>query len=262
MSIDTINSVASSIRTGQPDFSPASVRDGESLSQLIHKVGHEIGNPLTAIISLSTILERFPLDSSSSGKLGSYAGSIIDEAWRISALNERLVLLLSSRTGNVSPCDLSQLITKALNKYKSRTKRKNFAVDMQSLLPEQCAVLADSEQMVQLLLELLSNAHQALLYHDEDAGQTTQIYRCSLSLSTEDDHIVLSLRNRIPEPVPFDLDDIFRPMVTRYEDRKHVGLGLTVAHAIVERFDGTLQAVEERSESGATFSIHVRLPRA
>lgn len=262
MSIETSTSPSFSSRIGRPGFPAAEVRDGEILSQLIHKVGHEIGNPLTAIISLSTILERFPLDSSSSDKLASYAASIIDEAWRISSLNERLVLLLSSRTGNVAPCDVGPLLTKALSKYKSRTKRKNFAIDMAPLLPGGSTVIADAEQLVQLFVELLSNAHQGMLYPDEDAGHAMPSYRCGVTVTPEDKFVEISVRNRIDGAVPFDLNDLFRPLVTKYEDRKHVGLGLTVAHSIVERLDGTIQVLEQIDENGAAFTVSVRLPRA
>ena len=47
------------IRVGKGKFFSPSIRQGELLSDLIHKIGHEIGNPLTSIISLASIIERF-----------------------------------------------------------------------------------------------------------------------------------------------------------------------------------------------------------
>ena len=125
------NSRKTQLRTGKPPLGRGELRSGELLSEIGHKFGHEVGNPLTAIISLASILGRtIPADKDSidalfSGqvtaapaapqtskaaapndvdrlklvlsRLPDYANSITQEAWRISALTETLVFLLSDR---------------------------------------------------------------------------------------------------------------------------------------------------------------------
>src|SRR5262245_24972844 len=105
-----------STRVGKVKLNFTDIRAEELLSHLIHKLGHEIGNPLTSIISLGTILERFSISAPGRGetlppeKIASYASSIIDEAWRISSLTEKLVLTLSNRRGNPVASDLGKSI--------------------------------------------------------------------------------------------------------------------------------------------------------
>ena len=46
------------VRSGKPPFLASELRAGETLSEIGHKFGHEVGNPLTAIISLASIVSR------------------------------------------------------------------------------------------------------------------------------------------------------------------------------------------------------------
>lgn len=250
-------------RLGRPTFPVDVVRQDETLTALIHKIGHEIGNPLTAIISLATILERYPADQASAAKLATYAGSIIEEAWRISSLNERLVLLLSTRSGNPAPCDVGALCARALSRYKSRTKRKGLTIKSpEAVLPGGSAIYADSEQLTLLFMELLANAHQAMLYFDEESGVPQKSYVVTLAVEVDDDRVHVLLSNPLREPIRGDLSELFSPLVTHYEDRKHVGVGLTVAYSIVSRFDGAIEVLEESSPAGLSFTVRMSFPRA
>ena len=143
------------IRIGTPAFSAEDILSAANLSRVIHRIGHEIGNPLTSIISLSSIIERGIGESGAAQlpieRVVSYAGSIGSEAWRISSINEKLVMLLSSRQGNPEPSEPESIIRRALHKLQRRAEHKRFDVEFRRASP-QCQALVDPEQAAWVFL--------------------------------------------------------------------------------------------------------------
>ena len=56
------------MRVGKPKFTKSDFRTPDKLSGFVHKIGHEVGNPLTSIISLASILHRIEVGGSDSEK--------------------------------------------------------------------------------------------------------------------------------------------------------------------------------------------------
>lgn len=263
------DSMQNILRKGAPDFHPDEVRSGEALSNLMHKIGHEIGNPLTAIIALATIMERFQGEQSPSDapgsppyqKINSYSTSIIDEAWRISGLNEKVVLLLSTKPGNLGCCVITEVITKAAQKFKSRHKRKRIDVRL-SPSPElsQPIVWADFEQLLVLFTEAITNAHQSFAYRSDDAPPLPPVV--DVAIDRVDGFVRTTFSNLIEKPLPFPPEAVFSPGITELGDRKHVGLGLTVGWTVVHRFNGQIYASEIDTPEGLRFSLEILLPES
>ncbi len=256
------------LRKGSPDFHPDSVRSGDSLSNLMHKIGHEIGNPLTAIIALATIMERFQGESSPSDvpgsspyqKVNSYSTSIIDEAWRISGLNEKVVLLLSTKPGNLGCCVVTEVLAKAAQKFKSRHKRKRIEVRVAPPELPEPIVWADYEQVLALFTEAITNAYQSFAYRSDDAPPVPPIV--DVTIDRVDGFIRTTFSNLIEKPLPFPPEELFAAAVTEHGDRKHVGLGLTVGWTIVHRFHGRIAAAELDTPEGLRFSLEILLPES
>src|SRR5262249_40647503 len=146
-------------RLGKVKFDSLEALSPQVLSRLVHKFGHEVGNPLTSLISLASILERFPTvqGSAQQGAVGqkvpSYARSIISEAWRVSLLTEKLVLLLSDKHGSPSPCNIAKCIERTLSRMKTR---QGVDTDfIQLCLPGDAGLSAaiDQDQFMVLLSE-------------------------------------------------------------------------------------------------------------
>ena len=135
----------------------------EELSKLIHKVGHDIGNPLTSIISLSSIIERFSeLDSLEPDKLISYSKTMNKEAWKISRLSECLVNILSNRKANIQNVNLEQVIDKAVSKassYFSNIENLEFEIEVAANLE----VETERDQLIIAIREIIRNHIQACL---------------------------------------------------------------------------------------------------
>ncbi len=109
------------------------------------------------------------------------------------------------------------------------------------------AVLGDAAQLHQVVLNLVTNALQAV-----DEGETVVV-----ALRPDGDRVLLEVRDEGPGVDPALRDRIFEPFFSGREGG--TGLGLFVSYGIVERHGGTLE-VGDAPEGGARFSM--RLPRA
>jgi C4-dicarboxylate-specific signal transduction histidine kinase len=252
-------------RTAVPQFEPTSVQSGEVLSNLIHKIGHEIGNPLTAIISLATIIERFGDETPGQDfapmlkRLAGYSTSIIEEAWKISAQSERLVMLLSQKPGNCSACGLAEAVKKTAQKLRSRGRVKKLDLLVSEIGERPAQWFMDAEQLHLLLQELFLNASAGLSYagFSDVAGSNANIH-VLIKGGTEESYLAVS--NEFDAPAPEDLACLFEPFVSNWSEKKHLGLGLTVCWSIVRRFNGRIQIIEEKQSDRWRFTVAIHLP--
>lgn len=164
-----------------------------------------------------------------------------------------LLSLTRRREPRREPCQLNDLVHDTITLLQPEFTRLGVIIEerLQPLPTVQC----DSGQITQVLINLLTNARDAM--RDQGHGQII------VSTRVIDDQIELSIRDSgvgIPAEM---LADIFRPFVTT----KHAGgardsgtgLGLAICRTIVENHGGMIQA---ESEVGRGTTMMVRLPRS
>jgi signal transduction histidine kinase len=114
------------------------------------------------------------------------------------------------------------------------------------LEPDLPEVLADPDQVTQVLLNLVKNADEAL----GSEGGTIR-----LSAFRDGDAVVLAVADDGPGIAPADRERIFEPYFSTKETG--TGLGLPIARRIAEEHGGTLAA---RSDPGRGAIFELRLP--
>ncbi|MBP9838713.1 MAG: HAMP domain-containing histidine kinase [Proteobacteria bacterium] len=254
-------------RLGRPQYKASIFNEPEELSTLIHKIGHEIGNPLTAIISYSSIIERFsgqtpggqnPENNPLSSKLTSYAGSIIDESWKVNQQSERLVMLLSQKPGNTTECPIADILKTAIKKHSLRNKNRPLTHRVEIKSPEDFGQAnADPEQFVILLCEFLANSLNAIeFFYGKDSQE-----KITVAPINEDNTFGLSVSNSKPSAYPEELSNLLDPYVSEYVEKKHLGLGFCVCHAIASRFNAQIRLVETTENEKITFSQEIIFTR-
>ena len=275
-SLQEQNSLQISVREGKAKLRAEDFKNPEYLSNLIHKIGHEIGNPLTSIISMATVLESLHESKvpnvAGKEKQFRYINAIADEAWRISRLNERLVMLFSSRAGSVSGCDIIRVSDKALSKLKSRYKESFKAVSVVFEVPEICPLVKiDEMQLLLVFTELFHNAKDAVdlklqgeqLYRHKIEKQQVTI-GVNINVGWDNDQskefAQISFSSNCMNPCPLELDTLFCPDVTGYPMYKRLGLGLPVCQAIIERVGGDMKVIEEICDNEIVFSVKFSIP--
>ena len=271
------NTNKSSIRTGIPAFSSQSLRSGDALSELVHKIGHDIGNPLTAIISVCSIMQTMAaMDKKASNtalvsKVSEYADMLTGEAWKISRINERLVSLLSSRKPNFVSCNIHGNFITVFNRLQSRNPKKFGKLEIvfnsvsNAKEAEQCSnitALADNNQLNLLITELVTNCADALEKDAVSSSKTDEVRKVLVNIFKDSDQACLSVASTVGFRCETDnLNELFNPFVTvGYPEEKKIGLGLTTALATVERMQGKIELQEQENNGKFCFTVTVRLP--
>jgi two-component system NtrC family sensor kinase len=103
-------------------------------------------------------------------------------------------------------------------------------------------VRADLQQMVQVFINLLTNASQAM----DGKGRIT------VSAEARDGKVRISFRDEGPGIAPENLGRVFEPLFST--KAVGIGMGLAVCKAFVEACDGTIE-VESEPGKGATFIV-------
>lgn len=242
-------------KDGRPQIDVKKLYSPEFLSDLIHIVNHDIGNPLTAIITLASLIERtagpnplpIPL-----AQLASYGGSVTREAWKISTISEHLVLLLSQRsvtTGEVRP---SELIDRAVSRLEMRGQLQSSSILIDDLHPSPTSAGVDAEQIQVVVSELLLNAKREL-----DELERTKIAsgeRIIVSGKENESSYDLTLTNRVARSFDGELSELFNPLIGMYRDEKCLGLGLTAAALTAGRF-GLILTIRTENRGGVEYFV-------
>jgi signal transduction histidine kinase len=230
-----------------PTFSISSLKSETSLSDLIHRIGHDIGNPLTSLISLSSLIERSDGDFKLSEEdLKRYARTIISDAWKIQGISEKLTLLLSDRGREAEPVDIREAASSAIRKTLRRNRFSEGDVIV-SYGEEPLIALIDSAQAEWLIGELLSNALCA------SSKCSPENYTAELYAAKTGDEIRITVSN-YSHPVEVELHTLFEPFVKLHSEG--CGLGLTAAWAVVSRAGGRIEI--DYSDEQFTTTVYLR----
>jgi two-component system sensor histidine kinase AtoS len=211
-------------------------------------LAHEIKNPLAGIkLSIEVLSNELDLAE----KDGELTQRIIAEINRIETLLKNLLNYATPPTPKFAPIDVNRIIESALKiaKYSlkgpargappEQPKEIKFIREFNDLP----FVIADTEQLQQVILNLLLNAVYAV--HS----------RGTIRLSTSanaDDSIQIVVSDDGKGIAELDLEKIFLPFFTTKP--KGTGLGLSICKRLIEQQNGTI-SVARSPEGGLTFTI-------
>ena len=222
-----------------------------AVGTLVSGVAHELNNPLTSIAGLAEFLLEQPEDAVPDRD---HLRVIAEEAQRAGSIVRNLLSFARKGTAQREPVDLSDVVERTLFlmgwelKLQSITVEKHLATD----LPP---VRGDRQQLQQVVLNLMSNATQAVTGLPPGLPR-----RIALSAAAEGDRVVVRVADTglgIPADV---LPQIFSPFFTTKPQGEGTGLGLFISYGIVEEHGGTLTA-GSRPGAGATFTVSIPCAR-
>lgn len=211
-----------------------------ALGQLLGSITHELRNPL-ALIRNATYLLRRRL-SLTDERASEYLNMIESEVDASNRMIQDLQSLSRGRVPDKELIDLAQHIEEA----QLRARVPPTVACRVVLRPDPFEIFADAGQLRQVLVNLLTNACQAMR---QRGGLTIQANRVN-------GWDLVTISDTGPG-VPEDLRrSIFEPLFTTKPNG--FGLGLTICRHIVEQHGGSIELLESGRE-GAAFEI--RLPR-
>jgi len=217
-----------------------------SLTDFSSTLAHELNQPLTAILSNAQAAQRFlARDPPNVQEVRSILTEIADADKRAGQVIQRLRVLMKKGEEEFLRTDLNQLATEVLEFIRGEFVMRNVAVKT-SLSPDLPQVDGDRVQLQQLVLNLISNACEAM---QDRGGENT------LSIATaheSDDTVHVIVTDSGPGIPPDQLERIFEPFVTTKE--QGLGLGLAICRKIARAHRGTLVA-DSHYGDGASFRL-------
>lgn len=216
------------------------------LGTLASGMAHEIGTPMNVIMGRAEHMMQRTTDE----RIKKGLQVIVTQVERITKIMNQLLSMARRRPSERRPADLRRIVDDCLEVLQERLRKHRIHV-VKEYDAQAAQAVVDSDQMSQVLLNLLLNADHAMA-----EGGTL---RLGLRSDADGAHVILSVSDTghgIPQEI---LSKIFTPFFTTKEVGKGTGLGLTVVHGIIEEHGGAI-AVESDVGKGTTFTI--TLPRS
>jgi two-component system, NtrC family, sensor histidine kinase HydH len=211
-----------------------------ALGHLSAGLAHEIRNPLASIEGAAAIVQREPENIS---RRTEFLEIIQDESRRLNRLVTNFLDFARPRRPELQLTDIGALLDSVISLVSQTTTRNDIFFDKQ--IPAQLSSLrCDSEQLKQVILNLLLNAVQAM----PESGKIL------ISAEEKENYLYIRIKDEgsgIPEE---SVESIYDPFFTTKQTG--TGLGLPVAYQIVQQHGGEL-TLEENGPAGACFVIAI-----
>jgi len=244
-------------RTQQLRVAEAEATRGEKLASvglLAAGIAHELNNPLTGVLTFSTLLRKKMPDGSLDAE---DMDLVIQETKRCAAIIRRLLDFAREKKPEKKFSDLNQIIeeTERLIERPAHLRDIEIRKELDTNLPP---VWVDADQIKQVVMNMLVNAQQAI----EKKGTIDVRTRIAPEPKRAEplaepvrmvEIAVMDTGCGIPEK---NLQRIFDPFFTSKEVGKGTGLGLSVSHGIVRAHGGLIE-VESTVGEGTTFRVYL-----
>ena len=211
-----------------------------ALGEMAAIMAHEIRTPLAAVKGNAQLLEETVTGSPGEDM----AGSIVREASRLERLVNGLLDYARPSELNRAACDAHELATRAAEIVAPGALSAGVSL-MTDMDPEATVtVQADQDKLLQVLVNLLQNAVEA---SSDPAASGAAV---TISVRTHEDRAQFTVQDQGPGLGDTRPEDLFRPFFST--KKQGTGLGLSVAHRVVEQHGGTLELSDR--EGGGTMA--------
>jgi signal transduction histidine kinase len=226
-----------------------------SLGRLSAGIIHEINNPLnfaaTNLFTLRRTVSRMP--PSLKPEIDDLLNDVEIALRRVRDIVSNLRSFTHPGGGPPEDVDLPDLVDAALRFFGHELRDH---IELHNHLPPGLGARADRNRLLQVLVNLLQNAVDALKSRPAAASPPSRIWITGQSAGPD---VLLTIGDNGPGIDPAILDKIFDPFFTTKETGEGLGLGLSISYRIVQQAGGQLTA---RSEPGRFTELTLRLPTA
>ena len=210
-----------------------------SIGRLAAGIAHEINNPLTTILTFSSLLLR-KAEVTQKEKLE----TIIKETTRCREIIKGLLNFARQNEPVKEVCSVNDIIENAVSLTRNQLKVHENKITVEKELENIPSISIDPNQMLEVFINIIINAIDAM-----PKGGTLKIMT-----RREDGRIEIKFVDTGHGIIKEHLDQVFDPFFTTKEAGKGTGLGLAVTYGIIERHNGMID-VESEVGKGTTFVI-------
>ncbi len=216
-----------------------------AMGAMIGGVAHELNNPLTSILGVSELLQ----DSQTTDAARKQIGILQQQARRAAEIVHNLTYFATPPTPGKTPVNMADIVERTLNLHSYSLRKNSITVDFLRA-PTQPVVKADPHQLMQVFLNLILNAEQAI-------RETRDRGTLRIRLGNRGEAVWASFQDDGPG-IPADvLPSIFDPFYTTKRPGRGTGLGLSICKSVMKEHNGTIEAANAPG-GGAVFTVTMR----
>ncbi len=232
----------------------------ESVGLLAGGIAHDFNNILFAILGNAEIaLDVLPDDS----PVNEMLHDVITAGRRAEDLVKQILTFSRKAAVNPIPLSIVPVIKEALKMIKANQPANIYFKFECEFTPNQGYVIADPTSIHQVILNLCTNACQAMF----ETGGTLSVKLARINHESErqqgspmasNPYVEIRIKDTGSGIDPEVIEHIFEPFFTTKEVGKGTGMGLAVVHGIIQDLNGKI-AVESEIGTGTEFQIHLPL---
>jgi len=213
-----------------------------AMGQMIGGFAHELNNPLTSILGMTELLQDGETSESNKKQLG----ILHQQARRAAEIVQNLQYFARPPAPGRISVNLNELVQRTLHLQAYPLRKGNITVDYLQE-PNLPAVTADPNQLMQVFLNLILNAEQAIRESREKGTVRIRVGRNS-------DSVWVTFQDDGPGIAPDNLPHIFDPFFTTKRPGRGTGLGLSICKTVLREHGGNIEAGAAPG-GGAVFTI-------
>ena len=213
-----------------------------AMGQMIGGFAHELNNPLTSILGMAELLQEGEVTEGARKQIA----ILHQQARRAAEIVQNLQYFARPPAPGRSQVNLNELVQRTVQMQAYPLRKSNITVDF---LPEPSipAVMADPNQLMQVFLNLLLNAEQAIRENREKGTIRVRLER-------KPDSVCIVFQDDGPGIAPENLTHIFDPFFTTKRPGRGTGLGLSICKTVLREHGGNIEA-SSAPGGGAAFTI-------
>ena len=232
----------------------------EAIGTLAGGIAHDFNNILSGILGYAelALIET----GETKGVLHHYLTGTLDACHRARSLVQQILKFSRRDDTDLVPMAVRPLVSEAVKLLRS-TLPATIRIE-KSLAAETDTVIADANQLHQVIMNLGTNAYHAM----RDTGGTLTFslqnrllaeprYAMSLSIPPGE-YLKMAITDTGPG-IPENMRDrIFEPYFTTKEKQEGTGLGLSVTFGIIKNLNGLIE-IEQTEKASTTFAVYLPL---
>ena len=217
-----------------------------AMGELAASIAHEVGQPLTAIVTNgSFFLRQLTGSSTDRDDMRAAAEAIVADGKRASSVISRIRTLLKKQNTEMVELDINDAIQEVVSLLGNESSRHQIVMstELAAGLPR---VRGDRVQLQQVMVNLIMNAVDATRAISDGPREIL------IRSAKEAESVVVSVEDTGTGLTPEQMERIFEPFFTT--KAQGIGMGLSISRSIVESHSGKLSA-SRRTPRGAKFEF-------
>jgi PAS domain S-box-containing protein len=233
----------------------------ETVGQLSGGIAHDFNNILTAIIGYASILQ---MKMSKEDPLRHNADQILASSERAANLTRSLLTFSRKQIMNIQPVKINEIVKRVENLL---LRIIGADIYIKTILTEEdLTIMADPGQIEQVLMNLATNARDAMpnggsLTIETEIVELDEKYIKTHGYGEPGIYVRISFTDTGEGMDKETKEKIFEPFFTTKEVGKGTGLGLSMVYGIVKQHNGYINVYSELGK-GTTFKIYLPLIKA